>query len=124
MSADDFFPRVRLGIPKPDKLPDTSQNMDAMRLAIHKAAREAPLIRQALNSALHTGASGEDTYVLLAYKALLELERLYQQIEGHLECNIKYPEVVLECTCPKIEGATRNMHDHNEGCPISTWVKP
>ena len=47
-------------------------------------ARDSALIRQCLDTAHYAGMSGEDTYVLLAYQALIQLENTYRQLEDLL----------------------------------------
>lgn len=55
-----------------------------MRQLIERAGRHSPLIHAVLDAARWKGMSGEDKYVLLAYSALLELERHYQANLGQL----------------------------------------
>jgi hypothetical protein len=63
------------GLPKPEKEPLT---VNEMRLAIDRGWRDSAIIGNCLNRARYNGSSGEDTYVLLAYYALRELEKFYQ----------------------------------------------
>lgn len=49
-----------------------------MRQSILRGQRDSHLIRSCLYAAQREGLSGEDTYVLLAYHALLMLEEQFQ----------------------------------------------
>jgi hypothetical protein len=62
--------------------------MDGMRQAIARGSRDSALIRNCLNAAEYRGLSGEDKYVLLAYHALVELEKFWQQT---VELRMKLP---------------------------------
>lgn len=69
------FELFHIGITPPKELARTA---DEMRIAIREAAMDSSLIHNALMSREINGLSGEDTYVLLAYYALIELERNWQ----------------------------------------------
>lgn len=83
MSDDnDLWPRMRVGIANPVKTANGKPlTYDEMRKAIHDSSHDSVLIRQCLYTAARTGMSGEDTYVLLAYQSLLQLERAHQQLQ-------------------------------------------
>lgn len=75
------FPEIRLGLPPPEKgateyLPP---DFNAMRKAIAEGARDSALIASCMRQAQHAGLSGEDTYVMLAFQALVRLEDYYQR---------------------------------------------
>jgi hypothetical protein len=70
-----MFPEFRLGVEKPENEP---KSIDEMRQSIERASHESALVRSALMSARYQGLSGEDTYAMLAYHALRELERLHK----------------------------------------------
>lgn len=55
------------GLPKPDKEPET---IDEMRQAILRAYRDDNTIHAVFQTADHRGMSGEDRYAMLAYYAL------------------------------------------------------
>jgi hypothetical protein len=73
-----MFPDIKLGI-EPNK-GDNPPSMDEMRRAIDHASRHSHLIRGALDAARYRGLSGEDTYVLLAYHALVTLEDTHKRL--------------------------------------------
>lgn len=77
---DDWQHRIVLGI-KPEK---EARTCDDMRRAISIAARDSHLIRTCRDMAEVNGMSGEDAYVLLAYNALIELERQWTQNMRHI----------------------------------------
>jgi hypothetical protein len=60
--------------------PRDAQSIDRMRWSIEQdAAREGSLIGLCLSAARARGLSEEDTYVFLAYHALLQLEETHQR---------------------------------------------
>ena len=81
MSNDnDSWLRIRLGLSEPAKAASgVAPTCDEMRKAIYASQRESALIRRCLDTAHYAGMSGEDTYVLLAYHALLQLEDTHQR---------------------------------------------
>lgn len=79
----DFMGPITMGIAKPGKEPMT---IDEMRQEIFRASMDSGLIYNALRSAEHSGMSGEDKYVLIAYHALRSLETLYRQNLFMLNC--------------------------------------
>lgn len=52
-----------------------SETPNGMRALLDRYAREHPLPAQIFNIARHQGLSGEDKYTMLAYHALLQMER-------------------------------------------------
>lgn len=64
------------GLRRPETAEEVQQQstLRGMRHAIWNAQRDSPLIAQALRTAECAGLSGEDTFTLLAYYALLSLE--------------------------------------------------
>jgi hypothetical protein len=56
-----------------------------MRRRIEKARRDSALIAQTLRNAEYEGWSGEDKYVVLAYRALVALERLHKQMLSYMQ---------------------------------------
>lgn len=109
----------RIGIEAPEKQPEVALTCDQMRIAIDKAARDSYLIRQCLDVARYTGKNGEDTYVLLAYQALVALEVAHRNFMELSERTVKPWTMELKCTCKPIPGAVRNSHDHEAACPIN-----
>lgn len=83
MNSNDFiWPHLRLGIPNPvETAKGVAPTCDEMRKAIHDSYHDSALIKQCLYTAARTGMSGEDTYVLLAYHALLQLERAHRRLQ-------------------------------------------
>lgn len=73
--------KITLGLAKPEQEP---KDVRDMRKAILDASRDSSLIRNALDSGRYMGLSGEDTYTMLAYYALRELERHWQLNMDHL----------------------------------------
>ncbi len=60
--------------------PQDAESVGRMRSAIeHDAAREGSLIGHCLRAAQARGLSREETYVFLAYHALLQLEETHQR---------------------------------------------
>src|ERR1700730_14686891 len=58
--------------------PQDDEGVAAMRLAIEQdGAREGSLVAECLEAARARGLSGEDTYVFIAYQALLRLQGTY-----------------------------------------------
>ena len=81
MTNDNFqWPRIYFGLDEPAKAANgMAPTADEMRKAIDKGSRDSQLIRRCLDTARYAGSSGEDTYVLLAYQALLLLEETHQR---------------------------------------------
>ena len=60
--------------------PQDAETVALMRRAIeHDGAREGSLVGECLDAARARGLSGEETYVFLAYQALLRLEETHQR---------------------------------------------
>lgn len=76
-----MFHEIRMGIPEPETAAGINAvaDINGMRQAILKGQWESALIKQCMVQAMHAGLSGEDTYVLLAYHALIALEKSHQQ---------------------------------------------
>jgi hypothetical protein len=90
MSSSSF--RIAVGLEAPRTAEETirANTPDGMRAAIFKGSHESPLIRTCLQKAQYAGLSGEDTYVLLAYQALIALESYAQRC---LEISRRHPDV-------------------------------
>lgn len=69
------FPEMRLGLPQPE---DPITDINSMRQAMERGSRDSSLINSVLNHARYAGLSGEDKYAMLAYEALLQLERQWR----------------------------------------------
>lgn len=91
-----MFPEFHVGLPRPslDEQLKTQASPDAMRKAIEHGRRDSALIQSCLISAKYAGLSGEDTYVTLAYHALLALEDAHQQLQKTL--SLMPPAVLLK----------------------------
>lgn len=72
--------KISIGLAKPEQEPKDAREM---RKAILDAARDSSLIRNALDTGRYMGLNGEDTYTLLAYHAL-------RQLEHHAQLNMSY----------------------------------
>jgi hypothetical protein len=70
-----MFDEMQFGIATPK---DEPRSVDEMRQAIDRARRDSSLIRNTMDTARFQGMSGEDTYVMLAYYALRQLEQHYK----------------------------------------------
>lgn len=68
--------RIQVGLPKPETAQEVKDaaSIEGMRRAIQFGRRDSRIIAAALEQAVHMGLNGEDTYVLLAYHALLSVE--------------------------------------------------
>jgi hypothetical protein len=86
------------GLRKPETAEEIQQQntIRGMRIAILEAQRDSPLIRQALITAECAGLSGEDTFTLLAYYALLSLEDHAQRHSNLLRLMPIPPLVIRE----------------------------
>ena len=95
MSSDnDPWPRIYLGLPGPVKTSNgLAPTCAEMRKAMDRGSHESALIRQCLQTARHTGMDGEDTYVLLAYQALLHLEDTHRRYTELYMCTAVPPKV-------------------------------
>jgi hypothetical protein len=82
----DWMIHIRLGIDAPEK---ELASVNEMRLAIAEASRDSSLIARCVSHAQYMGLSGEDKYVVLAYHALRELERLWKLQQKWDACQIR-----------------------------------
>lgn len=78
-----MFDKIRMGIAKPENEP---ASVDEMRQAIDRAGRDSSVIRSAMDAARYRGMSGEDTYVMVAYYALRQLEQQWQMNMEWVNC--------------------------------------
>lgn len=76
-STTESMARTTVWLEKPT-VPKDRESVARMRRAIEEDAPRQSLIAECLNSARTIGLSGEDTYVFLAYHALLRLEEIHQ----------------------------------------------
>lgn len=86
-----FTMHIQIGLTKPER-PDNAASdisMDDMRAAIYNGSQESALIRNCLDRARIAGLSGEDTYVFLAYHALITLESYAQDCMKFARLNNK-----------------------------------
>lgn len=92
------FPKLMMGLPKPETAEDikSQATLDGMRKAIEIGSRDSNLIRQCLDTARYGGLNGEDTYVLLAYQALLALETYYQHTQKFVQLSPVLPDFLKE----------------------------
>jgi hypothetical protein len=84
---------LHIGLPTDDPQP-CIKSADEMRQAIAKGRRDSALIHNVLTQAAFNGMSGEDTYVLLAYHALVEAERQWQHCMKFVRLN-PMPPVIM-----------------------------
>ena len=73
---------IKMGLKRPASVEDQMKiqaDIGAMRKAILYGQRDSSLIRQCLRIAEANGLSGEETYVMLAYHALCQMEDLWQR---------------------------------------------
>ena len=66
-----------------------AETPEGMRRRLQQYAREDPLVRRVLEMARYQGLSGEDTYTILAFHALIDRERFMDQILDWNMLNIK-----------------------------------
>jgi hypothetical protein len=76
----------------------TPPSFDEMRKRIREGARDSSLIHNCMYTADHQGLSGEDRYVLLAYHALIELERQHELVNKFVACTPRAAAVLFEPT--------------------------
>lgn len=67
---------VTLGITEPEGEPG-SPSLNEMRAAIQRARGNSPIVNAAFNMQWHDGFGGEDLHVVIAYHALVQLEKLW-----------------------------------------------
>lgn len=87
---------IQLGLVEPEQPEQPGDineqaTINGMREAIFKGSFESALIRQCLQSADIAGLNGEDRYTLLAYRALITLERYYKMHMKLINCNPTSP---------------------------------
>jgi hypothetical protein len=78
--SDDYG--IQMGLKRPATIEDQMKiqaDIGAMRKAITFGQRDSALIQQCLRVAEANGLSGEETYVVLAYHALCQLEDFWQR---------------------------------------------
>ena len=93
------FHDVKMGLERPVGLDEQMRihsDVSAMRKAIFFGQWDSSLIRACLDRAAHAGLSGEETYVLLAYQALISLEGFYQDRLELTRLDIRAPWVMPE----------------------------
>lgn len=76
------FPDMKMGLEQPASLEEQlkiQSDVSAMRKAITFGQRDSSLINRCLRVAEHNGLSGEETMVLLAYHALVQLEGMWER---------------------------------------------
>lgn len=98
-SDNDFlFPRMSMGLrrPKTKEQIERETEINGMRQSILRAQRDSNLIAGCLHTAQREGLSGEDTYVLLAYNALILLEEQFQMNMRRAELSPLSPFVILQ----------------------------
>ena len=89
--------RLTLGLkPPPNERPGDLVGFDEMRKRIREGARDSALIHAAMCHADYSGLNGEDRYVLLAYSALVELERQHQALMRFVETTPLAGRVVFQ----------------------------
>ena len=76
------FPEMRMGLAEPETAAECEARatINGMRQAILRGQRDSALINSCLRQAEYAGMSGEDLYVLLAYHALIALEKTHQNL--------------------------------------------
>lgn len=66
--------------PRTPEETEDAETPDGMRRRILEYSREDPMVRRVLDMARHYGMSGEDTYTILAFRALCDRERFMDQV--------------------------------------------
>jgi hypothetical protein len=94
---------------KPES-PQDAESVAVMRWAIEQdAARQGSLVGECLAAARAAGLSAEDTYVFLAYQALLRLE---EQQERHVYLSDIAPFVEAPPSSPSSRGVAARLASH------------
>jgi hypothetical protein len=90
--------RLKLGLSLPEgELPGiTPPSFDEMRKRIREGARDSSLIQRCVYTAESLGLSGEDRYVLLAYYALIELERQHELVTRFIACTPSAAPIIVQ----------------------------
>jgi hypothetical protein len=98
--------------------PRDADGVAAMRRAIEQeGAREGSLAHECLEGARAQGLSGEETYLFLAYQALLQLEETHQRhmylsdIEGNSELPVARRALLAEQIGRQVGRLVRRMGD-------------
>lgn len=75
--------RLALGLPRPESPEDTQDvgTIPGMRRAIERFAKSSQLIAEGLKEAERRRLGREEIYVLLAYRALVQLEDKHRLLE-------------------------------------------
>ena len=78
-----LYSRLALGLPRPESPEDTKDatTIPGMRRAIERSASSSQLIAECLKEAERRRLGREEIYVLLAYRALVELEDKHRLLE-------------------------------------------
>ena len=81
--AGHLFSRLMFGLPKPHTPEEArdAASIAGMRRAIETAARNSRLIQECMKVSETQRLAREEIYVLLAYRALVELEETHQALE-------------------------------------------
>ncbi len=76
-----LYDGIRMGLAEPETAKETQDRVtiEGMRRAILVGQRDSALISQVLHMAEHQGLKGEDIYTMMAYHALIALEKAWQQ---------------------------------------------
>jgi len=88
--------KMHYGIKPPETAEEIKRHatLDGMRKAIELAQRDSQVIRQCLQLARYEGFNGEDTYTLLAYHALRQLEDHWQRMSQLIDL-MPVPPIVV-----------------------------
>ncbi len=94
------FPQMRAGLfLERDATP--AMTCDEMRKAIFEGQRDSSIIHNALMSADYNGMNGEDRYTLLAYHALIALEKQFQQVLRFTDLMPNVPHIEVPAIYPR-----------------------
>lgn len=96
--SEFLFPRMTMGLrrPKTKEQIEREAEINGMRQSIMYGQRDSNLIATCLNVAHREGLSGEDTYVLLAYHALIMLEEQFQMNMQRAKLSPLSPFLILK----------------------------
>ena len=74
--------RIQVGLRAPETPQESAEGnqIDGMRCRINRAQRDSALIATCFEKAWIMGMSSEETYVTLAYHALIQLEHYAQEL--------------------------------------------
>lgn len=90
-----------------------------MRRAIHHGAQGSGIIRSWQIGADQLGVGGEDRYVMLAYTALLEVERYARAMLRHSERSLIAPPMIQTCDCNAASGCPLGRVGSMPRCTIT-----